>query len=168
MDLNSIIDLILSMFSKHDPVPAAAIAQQNKEDLQNKRKSLHLKRLECKPEGIFSELFDVDGSHICFVAEHAYDSLPKLPNGTWTVELGTHTLDHGGPQSLFCVQGVPGHSGICFHKGNFPQTDSDGCLLLGTAFGGAVSGKVVIHSEVAFDAFMKKMSMVTVFSLLVD
>ncbi len=125
--------------------------------------TLILTRTDCGPDGIFSTLTDESGSVIAYTAEHAYDSFPKLPNGTFTVLLGTHTLDHGGPQQLFCVQGVEGHSGICFHKGNNPQIDSDGCILLGAAR----SGNMVVKSEVTFDLFMKAMTGVDAFDLTV-
>ncbi|CAM6005996.1 unnamed protein product [Sphagnum balticum] len=118
--------------------------------------------------GIFSELMGESGKHLCYVAEHSYGGKPKLPNGTWTVKLGTHQLDHGGPQELYCVRDVPGHEGICLHRGNLPQVDSDGCLLLGEAIADSSAGREIVNSKAAFDSFMASMAGVTEFTLVVS
>jgi len=162
-----LINLITQFLSKPDPIPAAVAAQATKEALHSGEKSLELKRMELTAEGIFSTL-SMDGKLICWTAEHAYDSKPKLPNGTWVVKLGTHTLDHGGPKQLYCVQNVPEHSGICFHVGNSPQTDSDGCLLLGSNVVTVNGVRMVVSSQHEFDAFMALMSGVAQFTLVVS
>ncbi len=165
--LPQIIQYISDWMAKQpDPAPVVPTVEAQPEI------TLTLKRLECTATGIFSHLIDQNGGLICYVAEHAYNSLPKLPMGKFLVELGVHTLDHGGPQNLFCVQNVPGHQGICLHKGNAPgydnvAGDSDGCLLLGTSFGAAGNQQIVMHSEVAFEAFYKQMAMYTKFNLIV-
>ena len=127
-------------------------------------RTIRLERLSKGPDGVFSHLLNADGNVICCVAEHAYDGEPKLPDGTWTVRLGLHQLDHGGPQMLYAVEAVPGHSGICFHRGNDPQVDSDGCLLLGET----VVGYKVIRSVAAFDSFMQMMNDEAEFTLVVS
>ena len=129
---------------------------------------LRLVRKELTENGIFSELLNENGRHICFVAEHAYDSLPKVPDGIWAVELGAHQLDHGGPQRLYCIQGIPGHEGICFHRGNYPQIDSDGCLLLGKEIVTANGVQMVTNSVEAFDSFMTLMAGISTFQLQVS
>jgi hypothetical protein len=49
---------------------------------------------------------------------------------------------------------VPGHTGILIHKGNLPETDSEGCILLGTVLGTLENDAAVLYSLVAFDTFM--------------
>lgn len=165
--LLKVIDLVIKLFQKPvDPIPAAVEAQAHKEAIQAKTKVFTLLRLERGPNGVFSTL-SLDGQLVCYVAEHAYDSGPKLPNGDWTVELGIHTLDHGGPKQLYCVQNVPGHSGICFHIGNYPEHDSDGCLLLGQSITTLNNVKMVTNSDYTFQEFMKSLSGVQSFNLTV-
>jgi hypothetical protein len=49
----------------------------------------------------------------------------------------------------FEILGVPGHTGILFHWGNWNK-DSDGCLCLGMVR----SGNAVLRSREAFANFM--------------
>lgn len=96
---------------------------------------LKLKRTAYRPDGIFGVLEDEGGARIAVTLEHAYISGPyslclsKIPAGTYTCVRGQHQL-HSGPIQTFEVTGVPHHSGILFHIGNY-NTDSDGCILLG-------------------------------------
>jgi len=165
--LPQIIDFISSWLRK-EPEISVTIPLDNPVPEQPKNAAWTLTRISCEADGIFSELHNPKGEHVCFVAEHAYNSLPKLPNGTWTVKLGMHQLDHGGPQELFCVQNVPGHEGICLHIGNAPQKDSDGCLLLGQSITMANGAKIVTASRFTFDQFMKSMAGIDEFQLIVS
>ena len=84
--------------------------------------------------GVFGELKDDSGSHLCCTLEHAYEQpdgsyAPKLPDGSYTCVFGQHEL-HSGPIQTFEVTNVPGHQGILIHYGNF-NADSDGCILVG-------------------------------------
>lgn len=109
---------------------------------------LYLNRKRCDPDGIFGELADESGERIAYTLEHSFDCVPKLPAGTYQCVRGSHTL-HSGPIETFEITGVPAHSGILFHYGNFDD-DSDGCVLLGM---GQV-GNMITHSREAFAAFM--------------
>ena len=82
--------------------------------------------------------------------------------------LGEHTLDHGGPQQLYCVQNVPGHSGLCIHKGNWPQIDSDGCILVGQSFVNTSTGQIVTNSEFTLNELMQKLAGIPEFTLIVS
>jgi len=106
--------------------------------------------------GIISSLIDDSMKQHAVTLEHAFlqpdgTYAPKIPPGTYTCILGTHQLDHGGPQQLYEITGVPGHSGILFHKGNYNQ-DSDGCVLLGKSVD--MIDKCIVSSAAAFDDFM--------------
>jgi hypothetical protein len=163
--LGIILDLISSLLNpKQKPVAVESMSQP-----ETGLEVLHLKRISKGPDGIFSELSNSNGVLICYTAEHAYqDNLPKLPDGTWTVQLGVHQLDHGGPQKLYCVQNVPNHSGICFHIGNTPQVDSDGCLLLGASITTVNGVKMVVNSAHELAVFMLRMDGVAAFTLVVS
>ena len=118
--------------------------------------NLTLTRQSYNSWGVISELADIGGKIIAVTLEHAFEQpdgsyAPKVPAGTYTCMLGTHHLDHGGPQQLYEVKNVPGHTGILFHKGNYNH-DSDGCILLGSSLDKV--DQCVVSSEAAFDAFM--------------
>lgn len=104
--------------------------------------------------GIVSNLVDTNGQTIAVCLEHAFlqdDTTyqPKLNNGTHLCVLGTHQLDHGGPFQAYEITGIPGHTGVLFHIGNFNK-DSDGCVLLGTSLG----NQMILDSKTAFDNLM--------------
>lgn len=100
-------------------------------------------------------------------AEHAYDGVPKVPNGTYTCQRGWHQL-HTGPRfETFEITGVEGHQGILFHVGNWPQIDSDGCLLCGNAIAQSAQGPMVTGSRGTFDRFMAAQEGVDSFELTV-
>lgn len=123
---------------------------------------LTLQRLDYLSNGIFGTLSNEDSTLFLATAEHAYEvrpadatSLsttyaPKVPSGQYTCLLGQHQLAHGGPFQAYCLQDVPGCFGILLHVGNYPQADSEGCILLGMAR----SGYMVTLSQDAFKLFM--------------
>lgn len=90
-----------------------------------------------REDGVFGELYQ-NGELFCKTLEHAYPDagghyLPKLPRGyTYKCVRGWHQLEHGPRFETFEITGVPGHSGILFHIGNFNR-DSNGCCLLGAS-----------------------------------
>lgn len=91
--------------------------------------------------------------------EHAYWDergiwLPKIPTGTYLCVRGQHRLDgmlHDF--ETFEITGVEGHTGLLFHPGN-TESDSEGCILLGTEFGQIGGKHAVMNSRVAFLEFM--------------
>lgn len=120
--------------------------------------TLILKRLEKREDGILSSL-SKDGEQIAVCLEHAYDSGlgngsydAKLKSGRYKCVRGLHRL---GPKKsqfeTFEITGVPGHTGILFHVGNYNK-DSDGCVLLGDNYGG--DPRMIYNSRLTFQLFM--------------
>jgi Family of unknown function (DUF5675) len=121
---------------------------------------LELTRFKKSAEGVLSYLLDASGEQICVTATHAYEQ----PSGLWDAKVlpgrylckrGVHELANGVPFSTFEITGVPGHTGILFHKGNLPEVDSEGCELVGKAFGTLDGDEAVLESADAFASFMQ-------------
>src|SRR5437867_2592906 len=131
---------------------------------------LKLTRFCFKKEGIFGRLKDVNGRREWFTLEHSFHQedddgySPKLPVGSYKCVLGTHHL-HSNPEPFqtYEVTGVPGHTGILFHVGNY-NNDSDGCILVGKQF----EGVMVSSSRVAFAEFMDFQTGTEAFNLVVE
>ena len=120
---------------------------------------LILTRTEFRSDGIFGVLTDSAGSVVAHTLEHAYDDgsggwAPKITEGEHTCVRGTHALHNGVPFETFEITGVPGHSGLLFHAGNF-DADSEGCVLLGMEEVFYTSGKMVNRSREAFNKFLQ-------------
>lgn len=120
---------------------------------------MRLQRTWISGLGQFSELVDDHDTRIWHAAEHAYQDehgtwAPKTPPGTYTCVLGTHRLKDGVPFLAYEVTGVAGRSGLLFHAGNFPQSQSDGCILVGDSAGDINGMPAVLNSKMAFVSFM--------------
>ena len=125
---------------------------------------LVLTRSQYRPDGIFGTL-TADGTWIAATLEHAYESeggewYAKIPDGTYTCVRGQHQLAHGGPFETFEVTGVPGHTGLLIHCGNFDR-DSEGCILVGTS----VAGDHIAASREAFERLMALQAGINQFQL---
>lgn len=73
----------------------------------------------------------------------------KMPVGGYVAKRGSHKLHDLIPFETFEISGIPGHSGILFHTGNYSD-DSEGCILLGKYR----IDSMIAKSKKAFDAFM--------------
>jgi len=119
--------------------------------------------------GIEGELFDDKGLHVCFTLEHSYvqpdgSFLPKLPDGLYTCQRGQHRLaSMNNSFETFEITKVPGHTNILFHKGNY-NNDSEGCVLVGAAFGQGC----ILESAIAFGTFLQAQEGVDSFQLTVS
>lgn len=121
-----------------------------------------LTRTRFTEQGIFGEL-TTDGRFLGVTLEHSFQCEPALPEGEYVCVRGLHRLE--GMTSgfeTFEITGVPGHSGILFHVGNYNR-DSKGCVLLGER----ALDTMILESEKSFQAFMASLSGVDRFPLVV-
>lgn len=132
--------------------------------------TLRLKRIWFKEEGVFGELCSVTDKHYFYTLEHSYGGKAKIPNGTYTCKRGPHRL-HGMTEDFetFEVTGVPGHTGLLFHWGNYNK-DSNGCILIGESITkpGTMYRSMLTNSRAAFKQFMLLTSGLDAFTLIVE
>lgn len=134
---------------------------------------MKLTRTDYLETGIFGFLADEYGANMYCTLEHAYPIVPdggsastnyapKLPNGIYECIRGMHQLqDMIAPFETFEITGVPGHTNILFHSGNF-NSDSAGCVLLGMA---RIGNSEITSSKIAFQKFMEEMTGIDSFEL---
>lgn len=131
--------------------------------------NLALVRKRNDESGVFGELRIPDtDAVVAMTLERAYSDngiwAPKVPPGEYICKRGTHIIEDGkGPFETFEVMGVPGHTGILFHMGNYNR-DSQGCILLGRF----VYGNALVKSAIAFDGFLNLMEGIDGFRLTVS
>ena len=125
-------------------------------------------RSEFLDSGVFGQLW-IDDVLFCFTAERAYEgNKPKIPDGEYECHRGMHRLSDLVEFETFEIKGVKGHWGLLFHKGNWAQKDSTGCVLLGSGIGFMLNGgKMLTASKTAFNKFMKRMEGVDQFKIVV-
>ena len=127
---------------------------------------------DTRPDGVFSTLYQND-EKFAVTLEHTFEQAdgayaPKLPRGvTYKCVRGMHQLEHGPRFETFEVTGVPGHSGILLHRGNFNK-DSNGCVLLGSAVHRENGQWWVDESQVTFARFMAAVADVDEFDLTLE
>lgn len=129
--------------------------------------TLRLIRREFREDGIFSELKDEKSNVLAQCVEHSYNSKPKLPFGKYTCRRGIHKLHAGKPFETFEICGIPNHSGVLFHVGNW-HTESDGCVLVGGGIAQSKKGQMVTASKQAFYELMDKLEGQNSFTLIVE
>jgi len=136
---------------------------------------LILRRRDYRVDGVFGELSDDEGKHLCFTLERSYADLnaleaisPKLPAGEYKCVKGMHRLSGMAEEfETFEVMNVPGHWGILFHVGNYNE-DSEGCILVGEGLGRRYkNGVMLTNSKKAFAKLMALLKDVEQFTLLV-
>ena len=137
--------------------------------LRQKRKEgkfmdMVLKRTSCEQTGIYGIFSSAEGAWSCLTLEHAFfdegQYHPKIPVGTW--QCVRRLSPHFGID-VFCLVGVPGHSFLEIHVGNY-NDDSDGCVLLGQSR----IGNMIDNSRNTFDDFMRRQTGVNSFNLVVS
>jgi len=131
---------------------------------------MKLTRNEIGANGCFGILTDNSGNQIAVTTEHSYlqpdgSYVPKTPAGTYTCIKGKHTLEHHPvPFDAFEITNVPNHTQILLHIGNYPQVDSNGCVLLGEKR----VGDMITNSKIIFLNFMNAMSTTDSFQLIIS
>jgi Family of unknown function (DUF5675) len=136
---------------------------------------LILTRGDRRQDGIFSTLCATDPEYFsCVTLEHAFilpsaplNWMPAMPDGIYRCQRGTHRLKNLIPFITFEVMGVPGHTGILFHVGNFDR-DTEGCILLGRNVIKAPTGWWINQSRLTFNDFMGRQLGLDEFSLTVN
>ncbi len=109
--------------------------------------------------GVFGELLNEMGTHLCVTLEHAYPNgdswIAKIPDeGTFKCVRGLHQISgYSLPFESFEITGVPNHFGILFHVGNY-NSDSEGCVLLGREI---LNSTMITDSLTTFTQFMKSL-----------
>lgn len=115
---------------------------------------LTIKRVSYLPEGTFGVIL-ADNIPFALTAE-----LPNLNNQKEIscIPEGSYACERYASQKFgntLRVVNVPNREGILFHKGNIPQKDSKGCILIGEQFE-TVNGKInVLSSAKGFEEFIK-------------
>lgn len=133
---------------------------------------LNLRRTDFLSAGIFGLITDTDGKLTLATAEHSYPDVPeqtspstsyhpKIPPGQYSC---VRRLSPRFGYDVFWVTQVPNCEWIEIHRGNFPQKDSDGCILLGTA----KVNEMITDSKTAFDTFMSFLGGINTFELVVS
>lgn len=114
--------------------------------------------------GIFGELKDEQNNILAVTLEHAF----AQPDGSFApaVPVGTYTCERRrSPKfgyDLFILLDVPGHTYIEMHIGNV-NSDSDGCILLGTYLG----TNCILDSRIAFNKFMSLQTGIDQFQMVI-
>lgn len=122
---------------------------------------IDLRRIHKDAEFTIGEL-SVDGQKLCFTLEDAVREKPGKPVKEWKVQNKTaipagvykviiSTSAHF-KRPLPLLLDVPGFEGIRIHPGN-KSADTEGCLLVGTTWGG---GDWITNSRPAFNALYAK------------
>jgi hypothetical protein len=111
--------------------------------------SYRLVREPSTEDGTLGEMFNPDGSHLCFTMELPWkDNEPQkscIPVGTYTC-VPHNSATHPGTWELL---NVPNRSEILIHTGN-TDADSLGCILVGRTIGALNGVPAVLLSSVAF------------------
>lgn len=127
---------------------------------------LTLIRRQKGADGFFSDLHDDKGNPFLVTADHAYldengKYVSKTPAGRFWCVRGTHALHDGVRFETFEIMGLPDFQGnpvhgILFHRGNFPQKESEGCHLTGKQLGyrDDQKSRMVMDSKKALEALM--------------
>jgi hypothetical protein len=132
--------------------------------------NLKLERMKYLKEGVFGHILDESGNQIAVTLEHSYVNGTTI---TAKVAPGTYTCLRHTPNRLpyetFELQNVPDFqgkpvTGILLHIGNY-NSDSDGCILLGTDIAYATSPVMIDNSKIAFEKFMELQAGVNSFTL---
>lgn len=101
-----------------------------------------LERFAYLPEATLGKLTIRDD--VFYIAERPWRGNKKgvscIPKDTYTCK--AYTSKRFG--ETFEITGVPNRTHILFHVGNFPEKDSDGCLLVGSLL---MAGKPAVSSS---------------------
>ncbi|MES0445013.1 MAG: DUF5675 family protein [Desulfobacterales bacterium] len=113
-----------------------------------------IKRVSMLAHGVFGVLIDNDGCPFALTAERPWKnnatSVSCIPAGEYTCRR-VQSPKFG---NTFEVTNVEGRSHILFHKGNIPEKDSHGCILVGEQFEKLSGKNAVLSSKKGYGEFM--------------
>jgi hypothetical protein len=116
---------------------------------------------------------DDQGNVLFPVGEHSYrdangNYAPKIPDGVYLCVRGMHRLQGMDEDfETFEITGVIDHTNLLFHPGNYPQIDSEGCILIGSEISKSATW-MLLRSRVAFSNFMNLHANDKTFSLVIS
>lgn len=132
--------------------------------LPGNTRALTLTRLVRTDFATYGQLSTEANEKLCVTLERPYvdangdgvtdHDVSCIPSGTFTFRR-RRSPKRG--YDVFDTEAVPGRSAIEIHKGNLPS-DSQGCVLVGTAFGDFGTKRGITGSAAAFDRFMERMA----------
>lgn len=129
--------------------------------------TLALQRLEQNAEGTYGQITTADNRRLCVTLERPWldnrHGVSCIPAGEYEA-IKVHSAHFG--YDVYQLQHVPGRDAIEMHRGN-TVADSEGCILLGTAFGTLNGQHGITGSADAFERFMDAMRGSPTFTLLV-
>jgi len=113
-----------------------------------------LKRIAKTPRGVFGVLLKDDGDPFAVTGEREdlnnAQGISCIPVGAYNCER-IHSPHFG---EVWHIQDVPNRTHILMHKGNVPEEDSEGCILVGEEFGYLGGKTAVLSSGKGFREFM--------------
>jgi len=126
---------------------------------------LKIKRISMGDKATFGVLLDTYDVPFALTGERAWlgnaSGVSCIPAGNYTCN--RVQSPHFG--DVFEVSNVPNRGHILFHKGNIPEHDSRGCILVGEQFGYLDGEPAVLASGKGFNEFMDMLSSVDSFAL---
>jgi len=126
---------------------------------------IKLKRIAMNDDATFGVLLDTYNTPFALTGERAWlgnaSGVSCIPAGDYTCN--RVQSPHFG--NVFEVSNVQGRGHILFHKGNIPEQDSHGCILIGEQFGYLGGAPAVLASGNGFKEFMNMLSGVDSFAL---
>lgn len=115
---------------------------------------LLLRRISSDEEGTFGEMFDEEGHKLAVTCErpdNGNQAMGCIPIGDYKAT--RFQSPHNG--DVFLVHDVPDRAMIEIHRGNTID-DTEGCILVGAAFGEVNSKKGVVGSRAALERLQDK------------
>ena len=129
---------------------------------------LTIKRVASLAHGMFGVLIDKRGVPFAITAERPWmgnaRSISCIPTGDYICKR-VQSPKFG---NTFEVTNVPDRSHILFHKGNIPEKDSHGCILIGEQFGSLSGSTAVLSSKAGYTEFMKMLDTHDMFTLTIQ
>ncbi len=123
-----------------------------------------LKRIAEHDMGTFGVMIDENDLPFACTLERPWafnqPNVSCIPAGAYECHRSVHP-QHG---ECFELMNVPGRSAILIHVGNV-IADSEGCILIGLAFGPVKDSYGIISSTYSYQVFMQKLSGVDNFTL---